>query len=113
MTYDQLTQRLILQSHRSDLSNNIPGFVEDARMKINQRLGLELVPMSASSDTNDVMLNNYLLYFYGALVSLYQYIVEMETADYFDQLFWQQCDSWHVTATGTTPLTIEPENPAP
>lgn len=113
MTYDQLKLRLTLQSHRSDLANNLPGFIEDARMKINQRLGLALNPMVNGTDENEVMLKNYLLYYYGALESLYNHIIEMETANYFAQLFEVQADGWYVTASGTTPLTITPENPAP
>lgn len=113
MTYLQLKNRLTWQSHRSDLTNMLPSFVEDARMKINQRLGLELIPLVSDGDENEVMLKNYLLYYYAALESLYNHIIEMETANYFAQLFEVQADGWYVTASGTEPLTITPENPAP
>jgi len=113
MTYEQLQAKIVATSHRKDLTAQIPGFVEDARVLLNYRLGLALVPLVNPTDTNDLLTANPLLYFYPAMKALYEYIVEIETASYYNQLYQEQAANHYVTATGTTPLVITPENPSP
>lgn len=113
MTYQELQTKMIDMSHRKDMTARVPGFIEDARVRLNSRLGLELVPLVAPTDTNDILTENYLLYYYAAMQSLYEFIVEYETASYFDGQFNRQADNFYVTAPGTTPLVITPEGPTP
>lgn len=113
MNYQELVDKIVKTSHRKDLAATIPLFVEDARTKINDRLGLELAPFLGGTETNEVLDNHPLLYFYPAMQALYEYIVEFEGASYYHNLFIEQADAFHVTATGTTPLVITPEEPTP
>lgn len=113
MTYDELKAKMIATSHRKDLTNAVPGFIEDARVMLNYRLGLALQPLVAGTDTNELLTANPLLYFYPAMKALYEYIVEIETASYYDQLYQGQVSNHYVTAPDTTPLTITPEGSTP
>lgn len=113
MNYQELQAKIIDQSHRKDMTNRVPGFIEDARSRINMRLGLELQPLAAPDDTNDVLTNDYLLYFYPALQALYEFIAEYETAAYFQNKWEGQANGYHTTRAGTEPLAITPEVPAP
>lgn len=113
MTYAELQAKIIDQSHRKDMANRVPGFIEDARTRLNMRLGLELVPFTTDTDTNDILDQWPLLYFYPAMVALYNFIIEMETAAYFEGLYRAEVDSYYVTRAGTDPLTITPEVPIP
>ena len=113
MTYDELKAKIIATSHRKDLTNAVPGFVEDARQLLNYRLGLALQPLENGTDTNEILTANYLLYFYPAMKALYEYIVEIETATYYEGLYQVQAAAHFITAPGTEPLVITPECPAP
>ena len=114
MNYIELQTKIIDQSHRKDMAQRVPGFInDDARTRLNMRLGLELVPLVADTDTNDILDDWPLLYFYPAMVALYNFIVEMETAAYFEALYVAEVDSYNVTRAGTEPLTITPEVPSP
>jgi hypothetical protein len=113
MNYLQLVDKIVAVSHRKDLRAQVPQFVEDAQQQINDRLGLALVPFNAGTDTDPVLTEQPLLYFYPAMKSLYENIIEFETATYYDNLFQRQADAFYITAPGTTPLTITPEVPAP
>jgi hypothetical protein len=113
MTYAELQAKIKDQSHRKDMDARIPGFIDDARNRINSRLGLALAPLVNPDDTNDVLTNNDLLYFYPACQAMYEFIGEFETASYFQNKWQGQADGYYVTRTGTTPLVITPENPAP
>ena len=113
MNYAELQAKIIDQSHRKDMANRVPGFIDDARLRINNRLGLALEPLVNPDDTNDVLTDNDLLYFYPALQALYEFIGEFETASYFQNKWQGQADGYYVTRAGTDPLVIIPENPAP
>lgn len=113
MTYAELQQKMVLISHRKDMNVLVLGFISDAQQRVNQRLGLDLPPLVNDSDTDEILTNNYLLYFYPAMKALYEYIIELETASYYESLYQQEADGYYVTRTGTTPLTITPEVPAP
>lgn len=113
MTYAQLRAKMIDQSHRKDMVARVPEFIEDARTRLNMRLGIALLPFINDDDTNDVLTRFPLLYFYAGMVALYNFIIEMETADYFEQLYRAEVDSYYITRAGTEPLTITPEVPAP
>lgn len=113
MNYGELKAKIKDQSHRKDLDARIPSFVDDARNRLNYRLTLELVPLSADTDTDAILTDNPLLYFYAAMQALYEFIFEYETASYFNGRFIEQCDMHYVTAPGTEPIAITPEEPTP
>jgi hypothetical protein len=113
MNYAELQAKIIDQSHRKDMASRVPGFIDDARTRINYRLSLELVPLAADTDTNDVLTSNPLLYFYPAMQALYEFIFEFETANYFMNLWQQEVAEYYVNRAGTEPLVITPEGPTP
>lgn len=113
MTYAELQTRMIDQSHRKDMTTRAPQFIEDARNAINYRLSLALPALVNPDDTNEVLTANYLIYFYRAMQSLFEFIVEFETAQIYEALYQAQVGAYYTTAPGTTPLTITPECPAP
>lgn len=112
MNYAELQAKIIDQSHRKDMAARVPGFIEDARVLLNYRLTLELAPFAADADTNEVLDTNWLLYFYPAMKALYEFILEFETANYFDAMYQNAVSDYYVNRTGTEPLTITPEVPA-
>lgn len=113
MNYAELQAKIIAQSHRKDMATRVPGFIDDARTMLNYRLSLELAPFTADTDTNDILDENPLLYFYPAMKALYEFIFEFETANYFDGQYQQQVSAYYTTRAGTEPLSITPEIPAP
>lgn len=108
MNFGELKSKMVATSHRKDLSGNVAGFVDDARVLINQRLGLSLVTFAADSDTDVVLTDAPMLYFYGAMAALYEYILEFETATYYLARLNEQFDAYYVTAPNTVPLVITP-----
>jgi hypothetical protein len=113
MNFGELKAKIIDQSHRKDMSSRVAGFIDDARERINFRLSKQLVAFVDDTDTNEVLTENYLLYFYPALQALYEFIYEFETASYFQNKWEGQANGYYVTRAGTEPLTITPEVPAP
>lgn len=113
MTHQELVDKIRLTSHRNDLAAMIPLFIEDARALLQYRLGISLLPLQYADSTNEILQENWLLYFYPSMKALYEYIVEIETAAYYDGLYQGQVDEYFVKRRNTTPLTITPEVPAP
>lgn len=113
MNFGELKAKIIDQSHRKDMANRVAGFIDDARLRINFRLSKELVAFVDDTDTNEVLTENYLLYFYPALQQLYEFIYEFETASYYQNKWEGQAGAYYTTKAGTTPIAITPENPAP
>lgn len=113
MNYGQLKALIKDATHRKDMDARIPQFVDDARVMLNDRLGLALVPLSADSSTDTVLTGNHLLYFYAAMRSFYLFIKEHETAATYSQLWDQQIENYWINRAGTEPLVITPEEPAP
>lgn len=113
MTYAELQAKIIDQSHRKDQAQRVPGYIDDARTRLNLRLGLALVPLVNDTDTNEILTDWPLLYFYPAMRELYNFIIEMETANYFEQLYLNEVDRYYITRAGTEPLVITPEGPTP
>lgn len=109
MTYAELQADIADRSHRKDMAARIPKFIESARVRINYRLTLELVPFTAPDDTNDILTGNPLLYFYPAMQGLFEFIEEFESASYYNQMFDNQIAAYYVTRSGTEPLTVTPE----
>jgi hypothetical protein len=114
----QLQQRLAGLAHRSDLTNQLPLFIEDARERINRRFALQLVPLNSDTDTNDVLSNYPLLYVYASAQSMYEYLNNGDNAMYYDNLWERECDRQNVlnpyTVTDHYTLTNPPVilNPA-
>lgn len=113
MNYGELKAKIIDQSHRKDMAGRVAGFIDDARLRINFRLSKNLAPLMADSDTDEILQENDLLYFYPAMQSLYEFIYEFETAAYFQNKWEGQASGYYLTRAGTTPLAITPEVPAP
>lgn len=113
MNYAELKAKIIDQSHRKDMANRVAGFIDDARLRINNRLGLALVPLTADTDTDEILTENDLLYFYPSMQALFEFVGEYETASYFQNKWDGQADGYYVTRAGTDPLVITPEVPAP
>lgn len=113
MTYLELQKKIIDKAHRKDMATRAPEFIEDARVRLNYRLGLELVPLVADDDTNQILTDNWLLYFYPAMKGLYEFIEEFETASYYEQKYRDEADNYYITRPGQDTLVITPEVPAP
>lgn len=113
MTFTELCDKIERTSHRKDLGSQIPLFVNDARVMLNWRLGLNMPQLAAGTDTNEILQGNWLLFFYPSMKALYEYIVEIDTAAYYDQLYQGQVSAYYTTRDGTEPLTITPEGPTP
>ena len=114
MDYNELIARMAAISHRSDLTGQMQNFVNDANEKINRRFGLVLVAPSPSATTNDVLTSFPLLYLYSGLNSLYDYLDNTGTAQYYDAKFNQECNQQNVTspATVTDRWTVDDIPPA-
>lgn len=113
MNYGELQAKIIDQSHRKDMTARVPQFIEDARVILNYRLSLELAPLVLADDTNEVLTTNWLLYFYPAMKALHEFILEFETASYFDAMYQGQVSEYYVNRKGQDALVITPEEPMP
>lgn len=106
MTFDQLYAKIADKVHRKDMTARLPTFVDAARQMLNGRLSLALVPPTAPTETNEILTDWPLLYFYAALAELYEFIEEYETASYFHGKWDREVDRYYVTRAGTEPLAI-------
>lgn len=104
MTYLELITQLAQIAHRGDLSAQMYNFVQAATEQINRRLTLELVPLVADADTNDILTKWPLLYQYAGMAALYEFTNDGDNVTFYLQRFWDECDSQNITAPGTEPL---------
>lgn len=116
MTFSELYAKIADKCHRKDMTARIPGFVDDARVMLNMRLGLVLVPPADPADTDEILTDWPLLYYYAALAELYEFVEEYETGSYFGAKWEREVDRYYITRAGTEPLVILPaedEEPMP
>lgn len=113
MNYGELKARLKSLSHRKDLDTQLPYFIDDARIRLNFRLGLDLAPFINDADTNATLDLNPLLYLYAAMQALLEHILEFESAEYFHTVWLREVEGYYTTRAGTEPLVITPEEPTP
>lgn len=106
MTFQELYDQIADKVHRKDMTARMPSFVDAARQMLNGRLGLALVPPADPADTNEILTDWPLLYFYAATAELYEFIEEYETASYFHGKWEREVDRYYITRDGTTPLVI-------
>jgi len=71
-------------------------FVEDARLKLNRRFGLTLVPLVADTDTNPVLTEFPLLYLYAAVQSGFEYLNNGNNAQYIFDKWEIECDRQNI-----------------
>jgi len=108
MNYQELQAQIAQRLRRSDLSSRIPMFVQDATERINRRLNLQLVNLSAPDDTNEILTSYPLLYIYAALQSGYEQLNDGTNAVYFADRWELECDRQYVTQSIDDPLVMEP-----
>lgn len=113
MTFADLYEKMADKSHRTDMAARIPKFVDDARTMLNLRLGLTLAPPADPDDTDEILSEWPLLYYYAAMGELYEFVEEYETGSYFAAKWEREIDRFYVTRLGTVPLVITPEEPMP
>ena len=102
------------QLHRSDLDQDILGgitdmtfFYEAATETINTRLGMDLIAPTDTNDANAVLLSHPALYKYGALVSAYEFINEVDMAQHFGARFEDEISRYYITdPAGSTPPLV-------
>ena len=98
MNYGQLKARIASTMHRSELlTTQVPNFVADATVRINNRLGLGLAPLVADDDTNPVLTDSYLLYLYAGLQAGYEFLNNGDNAEYYGRRFEATADIVNVT----------------
>lgn len=107
----QLKQRLAGISHRSDLTNQLPLFVQDATERINRRFNLTLPNLVSDQDTNDVLTQFPLLYVYSASSSMFEYLNNGENAMYYDNKWEVECDRQNVLSPYTATDKYTATNP--
>ena len=112
LEYEVLAIRIPQITHRDDLLPQIPLFIYDANQMIENRLGMTLKrPESGVEPDNAVLESNLNLYLYGSLVSAYEFINELEMADYYMKKFLEEIDYYYITdvaGQAPTPVMGEP-----
>ena len=111
MNNQQLKQRLAGISHRSDLTNQLPLFVQDATERINRRFNLTLPELVSDLDTNAVLTQFPLLYVYSASSSMFEYLNNGENAMYYDNKWEVECDRQNVLSPYTATDAYTEDNP--
>jgi hypothetical protein len=106
MDFTGLSAEVLSISHRSDLAAQVDNFALHATERINRRLGLDLVSPASGTDTNDILTNWPLLYIYGTLVALYEYINEGDNVRHYRQAFMQEIDGQNITSTAATETPV-------
>lgn len=106
MIFSELYAAMADKCHRKDMGARIPKFADSARQQINLRLGLLLVPPVDDTETNEILTDWPLLYFYAGMAELYEFIEEYETASYFIGKWDREVDRYYITRAGTEPLVI-------
>ncbi len=74
MNYGELQARLAMDLHRTDLATEIVSFIETARIQLNTRFNLSLVPFVDDADTDIILDPIPELYVYAALSEGYTFL---------------------------------------
>ena len=108
LDYEVLALRIPQITHRDDLGPYIPFFIYDANQMIENRLGMTLQrPESGIPSDNPVLISNPNLYLYGSLVGAYEFINELEMADYYMKRFLEEIDYYYITdVSGQAPQPV-------
>ena len=106
--YEVLALRIAQITHRDDLGPYIPIFIFDANQMIEKRLSMTLnVPKSGGATDNPMLFTNPSLYLYASLVSAYEFINELEMADYYMKRFLEEIDYYYITdVSGQAPQPV-------
>jgi len=96
MNNGELKQRLVNYSHRGDLTPNLQGFINDAGQRINNRFGLLLGDLFNDLDTNYVLGNHSILYFYAAMRELSIFIKDFDEGSRFNELFDREASEMNI-----------------
>lgn len=121
MNNGQLKQRLRDESKRKDLDPYLQNFINDAGRRINNRFGTHLGDLFEDIDTNSVLANQHLLYFYDAMRSLSIFIKDFDESMAFDSLWEAEAkrmnihnrdESWVTDAQTNTKILSEYERAA-
>ena len=82
MTKTELRTKLLTMSHRNDLADVVDFFIGDAEELIETRFN---VTITDENGTNSWLQQFPLLYSYGALASLYEYIKQGDDARFYKE----------------------------
>ena len=110
MNYGELQARIAADLHRTDLSAQIPDFIDSARLQINARFDLDLVAFVDDADENEVLTEWPLLYVYSALGEGYNWLHNGDAATSYLQRWAEQADRLNITAPGSSvdPFEVPP-----
>jgi len=96
MNYGELQAYIAAFLHRTDLSGQIPDFVENARERLNRRFNLVLVPLVDDTDTNDLLTATPSLYYYAAISNGYGFLHNGEAMTTYNTRWEDECDRQNI-----------------
>ena len=99
--YTNLKNQIAQVAHRDDLSGQMNNFIKAAELLISARLGLVLEPLTSTSVDNTIVTNWPNLYVYASLISAYEFINEIDQANYYVGRLNEEIGMYYVTSPGT------------
>jgi hypothetical protein len=95
MTIQELKNRIAAILHRSDLNGQLDNFINDAKLRIERRFGIDLLsiePIPAGTET---------LFLTSSLQSAYEHLNNGDNATYYFDKFELEADRQNVLNPGT------------
>jgi hypothetical protein len=107
MNYAQLRAKVARDLHRSDLSGDIPDFINAARVRINERFGTDYPVLVLDTDTNESLTEHPNIWRYASLVEGYLFLHNGSAAETYDGRYIEASDRLNITAKpADAPLSI-------
>lgn len=98
MDYGTLQNRVASWLHRSDLSGEIPDFIDQARQRINRRFGTEYPQLVNTTDTNASLTEHGDMWLFASLVEGYTFLHNGAAAEAFDGRYGAAANQINITS---------------
>ena len=110
MNFGELKSRVAMDLHRTDLVTEIVSFIETARIQLNTRFNLALIPFVDDADTDIILDPIPELYVYAALAEGYTFLHNGDAKAAYWQDWNTLADKQNIQTPGgpTDPFTQAP-----
>lgn len=100
MNYGELKAQIESWSHRTDLEEKIPEFIQNAGQRIGRRFGVMPFPMVLDTDTNSVLDVHSDLYLYASLREMMIFTENAPAAQAYETLYQAEVKQMNINYRG-------------
>ncbi len=108
MNYGELKKQIIDLSHRTDLEDEVPLFIQRCGERLGRRFGFMPTPLVADTDTNSILTTHSSLYLYGSLREVHVYTNYADGITAFETLFQLEVENMNINYKGLDWVACSP-----